>query len=61
MLTVSEWILTAWLSISLEIVEKVSLLLEFPDGSEDFLMDDIDNESESGDSGNDSSVISDGE
>jgi hypothetical protein len=54
----------AWCSVYPEIVEKsfkVTGISSEMDGSEDFMINDIDNESESNDNGNDSSVGSDSE
>jgi hypothetical protein len=62
--TVCEWILAAWLSISPEIVEKsfkVAGISNEMDGSEDFMINDIDNESENNDNGDDGSIGSDSE
>jgi hypothetical protein len=62
--TVCEWILAAWRSISPETVWKsfkVTGISNEMDESEDFMISDIDNESERNDNGDDSSIGSDSE
>jgi hypothetical protein len=64
LLIVCEWILAAWCLVSPEIVEKnfkVAGISNEMDGSEDFMINDIDNESESNDNGNDSNISNDSE
>jgi hypothetical protein len=62
--TVCEWILAAWCSISPEIVKKSFKVIGISnemDGSKDFMINNINNESESNDNGDDSSIGSDNE
>jgi hypothetical protein len=57
-------ILAAWCSVSPEILDTIFKVTRIPsemDSSEDFVINDTDNESESNDNGNDSSVSSDSE
>jgi hypothetical protein len=62
--TVCEWILAAWCSISPETAKKsfkVSEISNEIDRSENYMINDTDNESESNDNGDDSSIGNDSE